>query len=181
MKKQFFLSMTLILFAFVGFGQFERPPDDIAPEPGVQIEQPAAPAPALNLEDVAQDVLQIIARDSNAIAVLPGGGFDATDITSIFDWWIFLFSLIMPFGLWVFHRFFPSVTKKELILKSTSVAVVVLMIIIGLKGMTLAVIGQAVLAFIMKVVAYDKVLQPLGLDSPKSQEYENPAEIEQRE
>lgn len=175
MKKQFFLSFTLVFFAFVGFSQFERPPDDSQP----RFEQQATPE--LNLEDVAQDVLQIIARDSNAIASLPGGGFDATDITSVFDWWVFLFSLIMPFGLWVFHRFFPSVTKKELILKSTSIAVIVLMIIVGLKGMTIAVIGQAVLAFIMKVVAYDKVLQPLGLDSPRSEDYENPSEIEKGE
>jgi hypothetical protein len=162
MKKQYFMIAVLMAFTFVGIGQIEIPPDTAQ----------AVIVEPINIGEIAKDVLEIISRDSAAIAQLPQGGFDATDRNSIWAWWTFIFALIMPFGTWVFNKFFPSVTKKELILKSTAIAVVVLMIIIGLKGMTIAVIGQAVLAFIMEVVAYDKILSPLGLSSPRADNYE---------
>lgn len=123
------------------------------------------------IEDVVNEVIKVITNDSTAVISIPGA-FDPSNPASVFEWWMFIFALLMPIGLWVLHKVWPSQTKKTLILKSTSIAIIVLLIIVYSNGASLLVIGQAVLAFIMKVFSYDKLLQPIGLDSPKPRNYQ---------
>lgn len=124
------------------------------------------------IEDVISEVIKTLTKDSTAVVQLPGV-FDPTNQESIFEWWMFIFGLLMPIGLWFLHKVWPSQTKKTLILKSTSIAIIVLLIIVFSKGASILVIGQAILAFIMKVLSYDKFLQPMGLGSPKPRNYQN--------
>ena len=175
MKKPFFMLAFIVGLFTLTFGQDPpiEQPTPIEIEQSAPIEQPGS----IDLKDLANDVIKVIAKDSTLITQIPGGGFDTTNSKSIFEWWMFIFSLVMPLGLWVINKFFPSTKKKELILKSTSIAIVVLLIIVLSKGATILVIGQAVLAFIMEVLAYDKILQPLGLDTPAPYKSANDTDV----
>lgn len=96
---------------------------------------------------------------------------DPSNSGSVFAWWQFIYMILTPIGIYFFGKFFPSSSKSELIIKSTSIAVVVLLIILGVKGYTLMGIGQALVALIGQVFFYDKVLNPLGFNTEKTKSY----------
>jgi hypothetical protein len=96
---------------------------------------------------------------------------DPLNPDSLFAWWQFIYAFLTPVGIYIFNKYFPSNTQQELIIKSSSVAILVLIVIIFFKGFTLVTLGQAVLAFIMQVISYDKVMKPLGMESPKLKSY----------
>lgn len=157
MKKLIFTTLVLLLSTIV-FSQDSTLVDSTS-------------FPFETIEDVANEVIKVITSDPEAGGVVLPEKIDVSNTQNLFEWWMFLYSLIMPLGLWLFHRFWPSSNKSELIIKSTSVGIVVLLIIIFSKGVTIAVIGQAILAFLMKVLTYDKFYKPLGVVSPKTQDY----------
>lgn len=90
---------------------------------------------------------------------------DPSNPDSIVGYWQFLYALAMPVGNYLLSVFWPSNTRKELTLKTTIFAIVVLVFIVTFKGVSFAVIMQAVLAFFAQALTYDKVLNPMGLNS----------------
>lgn len=126
-----------------------------------------------NVKAIADEVLKVITQDTSVSIVIPSP-LDPTNPNNIFEWWMFLYGLLMPIGLWLFHKLRPSSTKKELVIKSTTAAIIVIaLIIIGLgKGLTLPVLFQSVFAFVMQWINYEKVLKPLGLKSPREKTYD---------
>jgi hypothetical protein len=98
---------------------------------------------------------------------------DPLNPDSLFAWWQFIYALLTPVGVYIFNKYFPSNSQQELIIKSSSVAILVLIVIIFFKGFSLLTLGQAIIAFIMQVINYDKVLKPLGMESPKLKSYKH--------
>lgn len=90
---------------------------------------------------------------------------DPSNADSILGYWEFYYVIAMPLLNWLLSKMWPSATKKELILKTSSFAIVVLLVIIFNKGFTAAIVIKAVGAFIAQVFAYDKILNPAGLSS----------------
>lgn len=90
---------------------------------------------------------------------------DPSNPDSIVGYWQFLYALAMPVGNYLLSILWPSNTRKELTLKTTIFAIVVLVFIVTFKGVSFAVIMQAVLAFFAQALTYDKVLNPIGLNS----------------
>lgn len=90
---------------------------------------------------------------------------DPTSPDSIIGYWQFLYVAAMPIGNYLLTIFWPANTKKELTLKTTIFAIVVLVVVVGFKGISFGIIMQAVLAFFGQALTYDKVLNPLGLSS----------------
>lgn len=122
------------------------------------------------IEDVANDIIKVITDDTTAVITLPDP-FIPTDPTSVFEWWMFIFALVTPIGLLIMNKFWPSSSKKGMIIKATSVGIIILMIIVYSKGATALIIGQAALALIMKVFTYEKIYKPLGFSSKKARGY----------
>lgn len=121
-------------------------------------------------QQIVSEVLKVISQDSLVFPNAPEQ-FNPKSAQNVFDWWVIIYSLVMPLGIWVFHRFFPSFTKKELVLKSTSIAITILLIIVFLKGASGVVISQAILAFLTKIAIYEKFYKSIGLDSKKPEGY----------
>jgi len=79
----------------------------------------------------------------------------------------------MPIGIWILSKVWPSNNKKELTIKAISIAVMVVLIIVMAKGFTTAQIMNAVVALIFQAFTYDKVMQPLGMESAKKPNYKS--------
>jgi hypothetical protein len=94
--------------------------------------------------------------------------------TSLMEWWSFLYALLTPIAIWLFGKFWPSSTKQALVTKATTVALVILIVVLTFKGFTFATLSQALIALLMQVFMYDKVYQPLGLNTAKKENYTNP-------
>lgn len=93
--------------------------------------------------------------------------------TSLVEWWQFIYALLTPLAVWLFGAIWPSSTKRELVTKATSVAIVILVVVLSFKGFTIATLSQAAIALIMQVFVYDKMYQPLGIDTAKRKSYSN--------
>jgi len=124
------------------------------------------------VEDVANQVLEIL-LDGDGKIDLP----DKVNVASGESWfqlWMFIYALLTPIGFWVFAKFFPSSKKSNLIIKATSFAILVLVIFFSMKaqGVSIEIVGKAAFAFIMQIVTYDKLFKPLGLKSPRLQNYD---------
>jgi len=141
---------------------------DAATEPVIETntEIVTADGDSISFGEMVNQILAVITANPDAQISLPDK-FDPSSTDNIFQWWMFIYALVMPLGLWIIHRFWPSTTKKDLILKSTSIGIVVLLIIVFSKGASMLIIGQAVIAFIMKAFTYDKVYAAIGLQSPR--------------
>lgn len=119
---------------------------------------------------VGDEVVKVITNDTTATISLPSP-INPVDPASLFEWWIFLYGLLVPIGVYIFSRFFPASTKRDLIIKSTSIALIALLAIIFSKGVSITIIGQSFLAFVMQVITYDKIYKPLGMESKKTEDY----------
>lgn len=122
------------------------------------------------LSDTGKYALSVQLPDGNQTTIdLPGA--ISLEPSKLIEWWQFIYALLTPLGVWLFASFWPSSTKKELVTKATSIAVVILVIVLTFKGFTIATLGQAVIALIMQVFVYDKIYQPIGLSSYKPKSY----------
>lgn len=90
---------------------------------------------------------------------------------SFIEWWQFIYALLTPLAIWLFGMWWPSSTKRELITKAMSIAVVILIVVFSVKGFNFATLSQSVMALIMQVFVYDKVYKPLGLNTSKTSKY----------
>lgn len=175
-KRLFMTGFLIGMIALVSFGQTGRSAEaSISDEPKLEksvidIAAASDTVPVVSFEELVNQVIQAV-TDSQAEITLPGK-FDPKNSQNIFDWWIFIYGLVAPIGMFVILKFWPSASKPELILKSTSIGIVVLLIIVFLKGGSIVVIGQAVLAFVFQAFSYDKLYNPLGLKSARTNAYE---------
>jgi hypothetical protein len=131
-----------------------------------------APAPDPDLIKTAEEVLQVITGNENAIIIMPEK-LDITSLASLMQWWVWLTTLISPILLYFFNKFWPSVNKKELIIKSSSMGIIIIwaVILIAGGGFNITSVIMSLVMFVVQVFTYDKILQPLGLNSPKSVGY----------
>lgn len=98
---------------------------------------------------------------------------DPANPTTVIEYWQFLYALLMPVLNYVIAWIWPSNTKKELTIKTFSFALAVIIALVFYKGFTAAVIFQAVLSFLGQFLLYDKLLNPLGLNSPAQYKTQN--------
>jgi hypothetical protein len=120
----------------------------------------------------AEQVLQVITGNKDAVIIMPDK-LDISSLTSLMNWWVWLTTLLSPILLYLFNRFWPSFTKKELIIKSSSMGIIIIwaVILIAGGGFNITSVIMSLVMFVVQVFSYDKVLQPLGLNSPKASSY----------
>lgn len=85
----------------------------------------------------------------------------------LLEWWTFWYGILTPIAIWIFGKFWPSSTKRELLTKAISLALVILVVIISIKGLNFATLSQSFMALIMQVFMYDKIYKPMGLETSK--------------
>lgn len=168
--KTFIFSMMLSLITLTVFAQrdgatYSSNQEKALLQPKSIFDIAEEDSTGVSFEELVNQVIQALTNSDAEIQV--PGKFDPRDSQNVFDWWIWVYGLLFPVGMWVISRFWPSASKPELILKSTSIGIIVLLMIVFLKGASFLVIGQAVLAFIFKTVTYKELYQPLGLSSAK--------------
>jgi hypothetical protein len=93
--------------------------------------------------------------------------FDPSTTSSWLASWTWWYTLTMPIGTWLLSYIWPSNTKQALTIKASSFAIMIVVVIVMYQGIDTKSILNAVLAFLMQAIAYDKILQPIGLDSKK--------------
>lgn len=149
--------LILILFCLVSFQAIGQDTLEQAPE----------------ITEVINETIKSVTGNENAEIKMPDT-FDPTNPDSVFEWWMFIYGALMPIGLYVFHRFFPSVKKSELILKSIAAAIVVLIIVLASlgKGGNILTIGQGVIALMFNVFTYNNFYKSIG-KSPRKQSYDS--------
>lgn len=101
------------------------------------------------------------------VSVITPPPLNPVSLESLTQWWVWLGGVLTPFLLLLLNKIWPSYSKKELILKSTIAGAVIIWAIIlsfggGFNKISLA---SALVMFIVKVITYDKVLNPLGIAS----------------
>lgn len=172
MKRLFMTGFLIAMITMVSFAQSGRDAEEVTGptlEKGIVEVAQQSDTVAVSFEELVNQVIQAV-TDSEAEITLPGK-FDPNNSGSVFSWWIFIYGLIAPIGMYIIMKFWPSATKSQLILKSTSIGIVVLLIIVFSKGASIVIIGQAVLAFIFQAFSYDKLYNPLGMKSARTPDY----------
>lgn len=167
--KNFIKIWTLSLILMLGFSSPIIYSQNTT-TPKIEVVDATTNVESVAIEDIANEVIKVITQDSTSSIIYPTP-LDPTNSGSLFEWWMFLYGLLMPLGSWIFNKFFPSSTKKELILKSTGVALIVLFVILFMKGFSLMTLGQSFIAFIFQVVTYDKGYKGVGASSPRKDTY----------
>lgn len=124
------------------------------------------------IEETPGDVPVSIDTVTPPATETPGGFKDKITVENLVNWWTLLAAGLMTLLTYV-SGFFPKFVfikddrKRDLALKAIAAAILV--------GVTLVVLGpasgfQMVAAFIMAVVGYDKVLNPVGLKTKTAAE-----------
>lgn len=163
--KKIFLAMSLsFVFCFAVPGQVFSQDVEPAKTEVVTID-------TVTLKEVADEVLKVLTKNQGAEIIIPDSPVTPANPAAIFEWWVFIYGLLMPIGFWILSKAWPSNNKKELTIKAVSIAVVVVLIIVMAKGFTTAQIMNAVVALIFQAFTYDKVMQPLGMESAKKAGY----------
>lgn len=167
-------ALVVMLWGFM-FGSYAQDTRDAEAVAGPTLEKSivevaeAQDTVTVSFEELMNEVIQAITNSDAQITLPPA--FNPNDVNNVMSWWWFIYGLVAPIGMFLILKFWPSASKPELILKSTSIGIVVLLIIIFSKGASIIVIGQAVLAFIFQAFTYDKLYNPLGLKSAKKEGY----------
>lgn len=121
------------------------------------------------IQDAATATVQSLTNDTTAQIVIPPG-LNPSSLDSLMQWWVWLGGILTPFLLLILNRFWPSYSKKELILKTSIGGLVIIWAIILLAGGGFNTISgvSALIMFIIKVLTYDKFINPIGLKSYKA-------------
>ncbi len=155
---------TLTLFASQGLTAQDQTPLNTSPS-ATFVSAQADTAQAFDINLLIDEVVNVLQNR-------PELNFDPANTESVFAWWIFIFAVIMPLiTKYILQRWWPALEKDSLVIRASSMALVVILIIVFSQGASLAVIGQGVLAFVMKVLMYDKIYKPLGLGTVKPEGY----------
>lgn len=164
MKKIFFAMSLSFVFCFAVPGQIFS--QDVEP-----VKTEVVAVDTITVKQVADEVLKVLTKNQGAEIIIPDSPVTPANPAEIFEWWVFIYGLLMPIGFWILSKVWPSNNKKELTIKAVSIAVVVVLIIVMAKGFTTAQIMNAVVALIFQAFTYDKVMQPLGMESAKKPGY----------
>ena len=162
--KNFVFVLLLMFGSMLSFGQAK----DATPTLPTATEQVAIDSPTIH--DVVDNTVQILTDNPNAEVKIPET-VNPTDTNSLIKWWWFIYGLLMPIGTFIFNRFFPSSKKRELIIKSTSVAILTLVVLLTWKGYAMLAVMQGVMGFVMQFFMYDKLYNPAGLKSFRKKNY----------
>jgi hypothetical protein len=171
MKKfVFFLCMTAIMMASCTtvmaadhrvkeLPEYNAAPEEVLPS-------------KVDIKATADEVIKVLVDDKDAVIVLPDK-IDITKVESLMNWWVWLTSLLSPILITIMNRFWPSSTKKELIIKSSSMGIILIwaIILIAGGGFNLTSVVFSLVMFVVQVFSYDKILQPLGVNSVKPDNY----------
>lgn len=164
MKPLFLLAALVLTFTLAG----QDPPnlDTLAEQPPVFISIDSS------LEAAIIETVKHLTQEGTLEFYTPDP-IDVTSTQSLMDWWVFIYGLLAPLGIWIINRYFPRKKRKELIIQSTAIGILALVAIVFLiyHDLSLLIVGKAFLAFIMKAIMYDKVYKPAGLQSPKPEGY----------
>jgi len=137
----------------------------------VNIEIEQDPVEETTVIDAVNETIQA-ATDSDA-EIKPPPALDVTSAESLFSWWLWLTGIFSPLLLLIFHRLWPSVTKKELIIKSLIGGAVIIwaVILAAGGGFNWTSVIYAIIMFIVQYSTYNGIYKGFGLSSYKPENY----------
>jgi hypothetical protein len=124
------------------------------------------------IEAVNESIQAATASDAEITTPPP---LDASSAESLFSWWLWLTGVLSPLLLLLFHRIWPSVNKKELIIKSLIGGGVIIwaVILAAGGGFNWTSVVYAIIMFIVQYSTYNGVYKGFGLSSFKPANYDN--------
>jgi len=153
---------------FVGYLAFAQAPPTGAIYDSTDVVVAVDSTQVYTINEVVNSVIRAITMNPDVSIQLPG----PFSLDTLDQWWGIWVGVLLPVGLWLFHLFWPSGKRRDLILKSTIMGLFVIVAIIYIKGVSFPVMLNALIAFILKTLSYQNWWKPLGLKSQRLPSYQ---------
>lgn len=165
--------MKKLLYLFIAFGLMMPMVSCAQPLDPITIEVEADPIEETTVVDAVNETIQAATNSDAEITTPPV--LDVTSAESLFTWWLWLTGVLSPLLLMLFHRVWPSVNKKELIIKSLIGGGVIIwaVILAAGGGFNWTSVVYAIIMFIVQYSTYNGIYKGFGLSSFKPANYKH--------
>jgi len=145
--------LNVVLFVCLSVFAYSQVQDTIGPD----------------IKETSEEVIEVLTGDEVTIDVPPT--FDPFNPAVVMEWWVFIYGLLSPIGLYLLFQFWPGLNRKDLIIKSISVGVIAITLVVVARGQgaDFQTIASAVFALVLQTGSYRSMYKPLGLKSKKKE------------
>lgn len=170
--KKIVLSVFALLSFNLAFANADQGELDPIKEVKVEIPATVEDVDSISLEELANLLIRELTGEGNASIDLPAP-FDPYNGSVVFEWWMLFVGLLTPIITYLAFRFFPAINNLDLYIRSASIAIICILIVIFMlkDGVNMGTIGQAIFAFVLQAVSYKSLWKGLGLQSKKSKAF----------